>query len=571
MYQALYRKWRPRDFSDVVGQEHITETLRQQVAAGRLSHAYLFVGTRGTGKTTCAKILAKAANCEHPVDGNPCNVCPSCLGIDNGSILDVEELDAASNNGVDNIREIRDEAVFSPATVRKRVYIIDEVHMLSTSAFNALLKILEEPPEHLIFILATTEIHKVPATILSRCQRYSFKRIAARDIAHRMAYIAEKENITLLPDAAETLARLADGSMRDGLSLLDQCIWDKPIDLERVLSAIGLAGSENTAKLFDFIMDRRISGALELLDRLYMEGKDVGSVLEELCSLCRDILILKVAPENGEGLMSGAFPMDVLKSASKIQTEKLLYMVKTIQESLCDIDRSSNRKISAEMCLMQLCNERLSSDISALSARVARLESGAVPSAVQLPPAIPQNQETVLKRQTEPFEKPIPEAEPTDLPPWGDVPLKKSDKTADIPKQPLQRSLDIPEPAVKLPQKPAAQTPILQTSDFQSSGNLWKDVLSIAEKQIDIAPFSFLSDRVQAEGELFGNTLTVSTKNPVAKMMIDVEPVTTALKHAAEQVAGQPVTVKITDYVAKPVQPSDKLAELRKFENIKFK
>mgnify|MGYP002621507454 CR=1 FL=1 len=216
MYQALYRKWRPKTFSDVVGQEHVTETLQRQVAEGRLSHAYLFTGTRGTGKTTCAKILAKAVNCEHPENGNPCNKCQSCLGIESGGFLDVMELDAASNNGVDHVRALRDEAIYSPAQVKKRVYIIDEVHMLSIAAFNALLKILEEPPEHLMFILATTELHKVPATILSRCQRFAFRRIVPEDIVGRLNYIAYQESIELEPDAASFLARLADGGLRRG-------------------------------------------------------------------------------------------------------------------------------------------------------------------------------------------------------------------------------------------------------------------------------------------------------------------------------------------------------------------
>lgn len=223
MYQALYRKWRPSTFDDVSGQEHITDTLKAQVVNGRVSHAYLFIGTRGTGKTTCAKILAKAVNCQNPENGNPCNICEACVGIDRGTILDVEELDAASNNGVDSIRAMRDEAVFSPANVKRRVYIVDEVHMLSVSAFNALLKILEEPPEHLMFILATTELHKVPATILSRCQRHSFKRLENSVVSQRLMFVAKNEGLNLTAQGAELLSRLADGSMRDGLSLLDQC------------------------------------------------------------------------------------------------------------------------------------------------------------------------------------------------------------------------------------------------------------------------------------------------------------------------------------------------------------
>ncbi len=255
MYQALYRKWRPKTFSDVIGQSHITQTLRKQVAEGRTSHAYLFTGTRGTGKTTCAKILAKAVNCEHPMDGDPCCQCPSCVGIENGSFLDVLELDAASNNGVDQVRALRDEAIYAPANVKKRVYIVDEVHMLSTPAFNALLKILEEPPEHLMFILATTELHKVPATILSRCQRFSFKRITPQDIAARLLYVAGQEQIDLTADGAELLSRLADGALRDGLSLLDQCAAvGGTVDSRAVLEALGLAGNLQTAQLMEFIL-----------------------------------------------------------------------------------------------------------------------------------------------------------------------------------------------------------------------------------------------------------------------------------------------------------------------------
>ena len=301
MYLALYRKWRPKTFSDVIGQSHITQTLRKQVAEGRTSHAYLFTGTRGTGKTTCAKILAKAVNCEHPMDGDPCCQCPSCVGIENGSFLDVLELDAASNNGVDQVRALRDEAIYAPANVKKRVYIVDEVHMLSTPAFNALLKILEEPPEHLMFILATTELHKVPATILSRCQRFSFKRITPQDIAARLLYVAGQEQIDLTADGAELLSRLADGALRDGLSLLDQCAAvGGTVDSRAVLEALGLAGNLQTAQLMEFILSRDAKGALLQLDQLYQGGKDVGAVLGELSTLVRDLLLRRTAPEGGQ-------------------------------------------------------------------------------------------------------------------------------------------------------------------------------------------------------------------------------------------------------------------------------
>ena len=288
MYQALYRKWRPKVFSEVVGQEHITDTLRRQVAEGHTAHAYLFTGTRGTGKTTCARILAKAVNCLSPVDGEPCGRCEACRAVDAGTTLDITELDAASNNGVDQVRALREEAVYTPAVLKKRVYIIDEVHMLSTPAFNALLKILEEPPEHLMFILATTELHKVPATILSRCQRFSFKRITPADIAARLSYVAGQEGIDLRPDGAEILSRLADGALRDGLSLLDQCAAaGGAIDSAAVLDVLGLAGNLQTAQLLECVLRRDAKAALLLLNQLYAGGKDVGAVLGELSTLVR--------------------------------------------------------------------------------------------------------------------------------------------------------------------------------------------------------------------------------------------------------------------------------------------
>lgn len=257
MYRVLYRKWRPQTFEEVYGQPHITATLKNELVSGRVAHAYLFTGSRGTGKTTCAKILSKAVNCLSPHDGDPCNECEICRGIDNGSVLDVIEIDAASNNGVDNIRDLRDEANFTPVKAKYRVYIIDEVHMLSTGAFNALLKILEEPPEHVIFILATTEVHKLPATILSRCQRFDFKRITPEDICARLQYVAEHENITLDEDAAALIAKVADGALRDALSLLDRCCAvDEHITSEVVTKSAGLAGRDYLMRLSKCIIKK---------------------------------------------------------------------------------------------------------------------------------------------------------------------------------------------------------------------------------------------------------------------------------------------------------------------------
>ena len=335
MYQALYRKWRPRTFSEVVGQEHITATLQRQVAEGRTAHAYLFTGTRGTGKTTCARILAKAINCENPVDGAPCNCCDACRGIDEGTLLDVTEMDAASNNGVDHVRALREEAIYTPSVLRRRVYIIDEVHMLSTPAFNALLKIMEEPPEHLVFILATTELHKVPATILSRCQRFSFKRILPRDIQQQLVMIAREEGIDLTADGAEILSRMANGALRDALSLLDQCrVVDGMLDSAAVLDVLGLAGGIQTVQLMRCILQKNTADTLALFDKLYHGGKDTAALLGELLDLARDLTILKAAPEGAAALITGVYDRKTLTELSRSESmQRFLYLTETLQRA----------------------------------------------------------------------------------------------------------------------------------------------------------------------------------------------------------------------------------------------
>ncbi len=430
MYQALYRKWRPKTFSDVIGQSHITDTLRRQVAEGRTSHAYLFTGTRGTGKTTCAKILAKAVNCEHPADGDPCGCCEACRGIESGSFLDVLELDAASNNGVDQVRALRDEAIYSPANVRKRVYIVDEVHMLSTPAFNALLKILEEPPEHLMFILATTELHKVPATILSRCQRFSFKRIAPADVAARLSYVARQEGIPLTADGAELLSRLADGALRDGLSLLDQCAAaGGTVDSSAVLEVLGLAGNLQTARLMESVLGRDAQAALLQLDQLYKGGKDVGAVLGELSTLTRDLLLRRTAPKGADALLSGGYDDAALDRLGKgVSGSRLLYLATTLQAALAQLPLSANRRTDAELCLLRLCDESLSMDLTALEARIQRLEEGTVPAAPRRQGASPS------RAAQAPKASPPPE---DDAPPF---PLEEPP----MPEEPGERVFDVP-------------------------------------------------------------------------------------------------------------------------------
>ena len=376
-YQALYRKYRPQTFDDVSGQMAVTQTLKTQLLSGKMSHAYLFTGSRGTGKTSCAKILAKAVNCLNPKDGNPCNCCEACKAIDSGACMDVLEIDAASNNGVDHVRDLRDDAIYSPSQVKMRVYIIDEVHMLSISAFNALLKIIEEPPEHLLFILATTELHKVPATILSRCQRFSFRRISQEDIAARLQYVSYQENIDLTDSAARVLARLADGGMRDGLSLLDQCASATQGELtpERVYACLGIAGIQDCGKLMGCIAKHDTAGALSLLNRFYAEGKDMGALLDEMACLTRDFMILKAAPKEGISLLSGVASDDEVKAlAEHFSAPELTRMLNLIQQTVIGFTRSSSRRMDAEMCIINLCQPELNLDGEALNARLSRLE-----------------------------------------------------------------------------------------------------------------------------------------------------------------------------------------------------
>ena len=377
MYQALYRKYRPQRFDDVVGQLGITQTLKNQLLNHRLSHAYLFTGTRGTGKTTCAKILAKAVNCEDPVDGNPCNCCAACKSIDSGACMDVLEIDAASNNGVDNVRSLREDAIYLPAEVKKRVYIIDEVHMLSISAFNALLKIIEEPPEHLLFILATTELHKVPATILSRCQRFSFRRILPEDIVERLNYIAYCEHVDLEPDAAAFLARLADGGLRDAVSLLDQCASAArgAVTTDEVCRVLGLAGTRKTAELLQAVGKRDTVKALEIFNGQYAEGKDLSAMLDELCSVARDLLILQSAPQSGINLLSGVCTSQELRALSGLfSAGELLRMTAILRDTAAGFHASANRRIDAELCLIRLCEPEAELDAQSLNARLSRLE-----------------------------------------------------------------------------------------------------------------------------------------------------------------------------------------------------
>ena len=577
MYQALYRKWRPKTFSDVVGQEHVTETLQRQVAEGRLSHAYLFTGTRGTGKTTCAKILAKAVNCEHPENGNPCNKCSSCLGIESGGFLDVMELDAASNNGVDHVRALRDEAIYSPAQVKKRVYIIDEVHMLSIAAFNALLKILEEPPEHLMFILATTELHKVPATILSRCQRFAFRRILPREIVGRLNYIAEQEGIDLRPDGAELLAHIADGALRDALSLLDQCAAaGGTIDSAAVLDALGLAGNLQTAQLMDCVLRRDTKAALLLLHRLYGSGKDVGAVLGELSVLARDLLISETAPEGGAALLTGGYDSQTMDGLLRqADSARLIAICTTLQRAAADMNVSVNRRTDAELCLLKLCDETLSGDLSAINARLARLEQqmaagvryAAAESAAQVVPAQ--------------AEKPAPAraaAKPTAVedeapPPWEDSVPAPADESFDDAPPPYGEPAEPERPQSATPAPaPQAAEPKAEASAPTGDSDIWLALMESYKNRLTPDKRAFVG---QADGRLANGVLTVYCPTAVTKAMLDTEAVAAELREVTGQSVGRAVAVRFVVGEPEDGKKRDKFQDLlrmgSKFDNFNIK
>ena len=563
MYQALYRKWRPQTFDQVVGQQHITETLKNQVRTGRLSHAYLFIGTRGTGKTTCARILAKAVNCEHPVDGNPCGVCPACRGISDGSVLDVVELDAASNNGVDNVRALREEAVFTPASVRKRVYIIDEVHMLSASAFNALLKILEEPPEHLMFILATTELQKVPATILSRCQRHSFRRIDTPDIAEYLEYIAKQESFKLSHEAAELIARLADGGVRDALSLLDQCSASETIDLEAVYSAMGLAGNRRTAQLMSGILDHDTDKTLRDFNSMWMDGKDPATLLTELSGLLRDTLMTHVAPKGARSLISGGYDDTTLGELSgRMTTEEIICAMETVQKYTASMRESTSPKTTAELCLVSLCDNTMGESIAEIRARISRLELQI--SSGSFTPVREDKHPTPAPAEEEPerYEPELPQrreetyiSEEDDLDPEMFMEEQPEDSF-------LQRGGRVePEPQAEPEAQPKADAPAGEPT--------WKDICAKAAGSLPMDIKLRLDDSASVRGKIENGTLRIEVVPGFLYGRFNRQDVLAKFSEAATALAGKEIHALLSELHDEP-RPQRSLDELKQFKEVKF-
>lgn len=513
-YQALYRKYRPQTFDDVSGQLAVTQTLKTQLITGKMSHAYLFTGSRGTGKTSCAKILAKAVNCLNPDNGNPCNCCEACRAIDSGSCMDVLEIDAASNNGVDNVRDLRDDAVYTPSQVKMRVYIIDEVHMLSISAFNALLKIIEEPPEHLLFILATTELHKVPATILSRCQRFSFRRISQEDIAARLQYVAYQENIDLDDSAARVLARLADGGLRDGLSLLDQCASATTGELtaQRVYACLGIAGEQTCGELMGYVASHDTKRALELFNRLYTEGKDLSAMLDEMACLTRDLLVMKTAGNGGITMLSGvADDQEVLQLTKALTSGELVRIMNLLQTTLAGFTRSASRRMDAELCIVQMCQPELDLDAKALNARLTRLEeqikSGSFTVAVQ-----PQK-------------------------------VQAASQDADDDRPPMPDDADAP-PEQDAPASVQTDTPV----------GFWSDLCSGIRKELGppTSGFFVATPNAPVQGFLVGDRLELRCGNDFTAVMLDKPAILEVVSRKASVLLNRPVKAVVVDMSAKP-------------------
>ena len=525
MYQVLYRKYRPKAFSDVYGQDHVTSTLKNEIKNGRVSHAYLFTGSRGTGKTTCAKILAKAVNCEHNVDGEPCNECEVCKGLDNGSIYDVVEIDAASNNGVDNIRELRDETNYAPSRGKYRVYIIDEVHMLSTGAFNALLKTLEEPPAHVIFILATTEVHKLPATILSRCQRFDFKRIQPETMAVRLKEVAGLEGLSLDDDAAVLIARIADGALRDGLSILDQCAGrSKEINSDLVSEVAGLAGREAMYKLSDCIANSDSNTAMSIISDLYQNSFDMERLCVEMINHFRNFLVAKTVRKSRELIICTDDEYNTILEASKgFTVESIVFALDLFQNTLVTIKGGASARIEVEMAFIKLCEPKMDESIASLLDRVSKLEN-AIKSGVKVQPtqtAVPAPKEEYVPRE-EP--KPQPKAEPTPEP----TPEPETTPVEEEP--PVQEQ----QPVVETPPVEHKTAPPVSDPNETVEFTQWGDFMDVLHRT-NIPLFGVLSG---SKGYVRGEFFLLDSPNPAVRDFIKLPIHSRSIKAALLEVTG---------------------------------
>lgn len=549
MYQVLYRKYRPKVFADVYGQEHVTSTLKNEIKENRIAHAYLFTGSRGTGKTTCAKILAKAVNCENSVDGEPCNECEVCKGLDSGTIYDVVEIDAASNNGVDNIRDLREEANYTPSRGKYRVYIIDEVHMLSTGAFNALLKTLEEPPAHVIFILATTEVHKLPATILSRCQRFDFKRIQPETMSVRLKQVAQLEGMELDDDAAILIARIADGALRDGLSILDQCAGrSKKIDSALVSEVAGLAGREALYKLTDCICTQNSSSAMTVISELYQNSYDMERLCVEMINHLRNFLIVKTVKDSrGLIICTDDEYNSIILSAENFTLENVIFSLDLFQDALTKIKTGANARVELEMAFVKLCEPKLDVNIDSLVDRISKLER-AVNRGVNVSqqPAVVESTKSVVaeNKQEVKAEKAVEEIKNDTLPPIT------SSKPSIEPKALQGKN----ETAVNKPQ----QTVNTDDSNTQYEFEHWGDFMDVIHKQ-NIALFGVLAG---SRGYIRGEYFLIDSPNPTIIQFLKTPTYSKAIKQALYDVTGQSFKLGIFKKKATDAPKRDLLEDL---------
>lgn len=549
MYQVLYRKYRPKVFADVYGQEHVTSTLKNEIKENRIAHAYLFTGSRGTGKTTCAKILAKAVNCENSVDGEPCNECEVCKGLDSGTIYDVVEIDAASNNGVDNIRDLREEANYTPSRGKYRVYIIDEVHMLSTGAFNALLKTLEEPPAHVIFILATTEVHKLPATILSRCQRFDFKRIQPETMSVRLKQVAKLEGMELDDDAAILIARIADGALRDGLSILDQCAGrSKKIDSALVSEVAGLAGREALYKLTDCICTQNSSSAMTVISELYQNSYDMERLCVEMINHLRNFLIVKTVKDSrGLIICTDDEYNSIILSAENFTLENVIFALDLFQDALTKIKTGANARVELEMAFVKLCEPKLDVNIDSLVDRISKLER-AVNRGVNVSqqPAVVESAKPVVaeNKQEVKAEKAVEEIKNDTVPPIT------SSKPSIEPKALQGKN----ETVVNKPQ----QTVNTDDSNTQYEFEHWGDFMDVIHKQ-NIALFGVLAG---SRGYIRGEYFLIDSPNPTIIQFLKTPTYSKAIKQALYDVTGQSFKLGIFKKKATDAPKRDLLEDL---------
>lgn len=530
MYQVLYRKYRPKVFADVYGQDHVTSTLKNEICEGRISHAYLFTGSRGTGKTTCAKILAKAVNCENCHDGEPCNECEVCKGLDAGTIYDVVEIDAASNNGVDNIRDLREEVNYTPSRGKYRVYIIDEVHMLSTGAFNALLKTLEEPPAHVIFILATTEVHKLPATILSRCQRFDFKRIQPETMAVRLKQVADAEGMTLADDAAVLIARIADGALRDGLSILDQCAGrSRTITAELVSEVAGLAGRESLYRLSDAVLNGQSNDAMAIISQLHENSYDMERLCVEMISHFRNFMVVKTVKKSRELIIcTDDEYKSMAESAEKFTLPQILFALDLFQNTLVKIKGGADSRVEMEMAFVRLCEPKLDTSTDALNSRLSAVEravkNGVQASAMPVQTAKPAE----VKDNVSIAEKAEPAKNDFNPPVEDGAVQTKSTEEDLVPNEP---SVQQTAPEIQPPQ---AEPTSAQMNTEQQPFTQWADLMEIIHRT-DIPLFSVLAG---SKGYTRGEFFLIDSPNTTIKEFIKISTHSKAIKQALFELTG---------------------------------